>query len=221
MSTRTLNLTDPVYQYLLDHSLREPAPLRQLREEMALDPASNMQISPEQGQFMQLLVRLSGARRVLEVGVFTGYSSTAVALALPDGGQLVACDLSKEWTDIARRYWQKAGVEKKIQLQLAPAMATLQSLIDKGESGQFDFAFIDADKANYVTYYELCLELLRPGGLLLIDNVLWGGRVADNTDQTEDTRAIRELNDRVHKDLRVEISMLPVGDGLTLVMKNA
>jgi caffeoyl-CoA O-methyltransferase len=178
-----------------------------------------MQISPEQGQFMALLVELTGVRRALEVGTFTGYSSLSVALAMPPEGRMIACDVSEEYTGIARRYWARAGVADKIDLRLAPALKTLDGLLADGRAGGFDLAFIDADKPSYLGYYERCLQLLRPGGLLLIDNVLWGGEVADPAVKDEDTVAIRALNDRVAGDDRVTLSMLPLGDGLTLARK--
>ena len=219
MSDRTLNLTEPLYRYLQAHSLREPEVLRALREETAPMPRAGMQISPEQGQLMALLVKLLGARRTLEVGVFTGYSALAVALALPEDGHIVACDLSEEWTAIARRHWERAGVAHKIDLRLAAATRTLDALLAEGAAGTFDFAFIDADKANYVAYYERCLELLRPGGLVAADNTLWSGRVADPDDRSEDTEAIRAFNDHLHRDSRVDIAMLSIGDGLTLARR--
>jgi caffeoyl-CoA O-methyltransferase len=208
-----------LYAYLLGASLREPPLLKRLREETARHPEARMQISPEQGQFMQLLVKLMDARRCIEVGVFTGYSSLAVALALPQDGRLLACDLSEEFTAVARRYWKEAGVERKIELRLAPALDTLELRLKAGEAGRYDFAFIDADKANYLAYYERVLQLLRPGGLLLVDNVLWSGRVLDPADMTEDTAAIRAFNQALHRDERIDLSMLPVGDGLTLARK--
>lgn len=219
MSERTLSMTDELYAYLLKVSLREPELLQRLREETAQHPRHGMQISPEQGQFMQLLVHLCGARRCLEVGVFTGYSSLAVALALPEDGRLVACDISEDYTAIARRYWQAAGVAGRIDLRLAPALNTLDGLLEDGEAEMYDFAFIDADKSNYLNYYRRVMELLRPGGLLAVDNVLWGGGVIDPEDHSEDTEAIRKFNLAVHADERVELSMLPVGDGLTLLRK--
>jgi len=219
MSNRTLNLTEPVYQYLLAHSLREPQSLRALREETASLAMARMQISPEQGQFMALLVKLLGARRTLEVGVFTGYSALAVALALPEDGRIVACDISEEWTSIARRHWADAGIAHKIDLRLAAATRTLDALLADGAAGSFDFAFIDADKSNYLPYYERCLQLLRAGGLVAVDNTLWSGRVADEADRTADTAAIRDLNDRLHRDERVDLALLPIGDGLTLARK--
>lgn len=219
MTSRTITLTDPLYAYLLEHSLREPDILRRLREETAADPMSRMQIGAEQGQFMQLLVRLMGARRCLEVGVFTGYSSLAVALALPADGRIIACDISETWTAIARRYWQEAGVAGKIDLRLAPARDTLDGLIAGGGAGSFDFCFIDADKGGYVDYYERALTLLRPGGLIAVDNTLWDGRVADPAATDEDTVAIRNFNRQLSVDPRVHLSLLPIGDGLTLALK--
>jgi caffeoyl-CoA O-methyltransferase len=219
MSRRTLALTDALHEYLLSVSLREPALLRRLREETAAEPSANMQISPEQGQFMALLARLTGARRCLEVGVFTGYSSLAVALALPDAGRLVACDVSERWTSIARRYWAEAGVAHKVDLRLAPAMETLEGLLAAGETGRYDLAFIDADKENYLGYYERVLRLLRAGGLVLVDNTLWSGRVADPENAEADTVALRHFNEHLHRDDRVDLSVLPIGDGLTLARK--
>ncbi len=219
MSNRTIALTDSLYQYLLDVSLRESATQRALREETLRMPRRSMQIAPEQGQFMALVARLVGARRCLEIGVFTGYSSLATALALPDDGRIVACDVSEEWTSIARRYWREAGVEHKIDLRLAPARDTLDALLAAGEQGRHDLAFIDADKTGYLDYYERCLRLLRPGGLIMIDNTLWGGRVADPEDGDEETAALRHFNEVLHRDERVELSLVPIGDGLTLARK--
>jgi caffeoyl-CoA O-methyltransferase len=199
-------------------SLREPQILRELRDETAQDEHAKMKISPEQGQFMGLLVHLIGAKKTLDIGTYTGYSSLCIAQALPDDGRLVACDISREWTDIARRYWQKAGVEQKIDLRLASALKTLQGLLE-GREQDFDFAFIDADKTNYDGYYEYCLQLVRPGGLIAIDNVLWDGAVADNSINDDDTKAIRALNKKIHADPRVEISLVPIADGLTLARK--
>jgi predicted O-methyltransferase YrrM len=181
---------------------------------------ARMQVSPEQGQFMALLARLMGARRCVEVGVFTGYSSLAVALALPPDGRIVACDVSEEWTSVARRYWAEAGVAHKIELRLAPALETLDSLHAAGGAGSFDLAFIDADKVNYLSYYERVLGLLRPGGLVVVDNTLWSGRVADSEVADADTIALRHFNEHLHFDERVDLSLLPVGDGLTLALKN-
>ena len=219
MSNRSISLTDSLYDYLLSISLREPRLLLELREETAAMPAAGMQISPEQGQFMALLVRLIGARRCLEVGVFTGYSSLSVALALPEDGNIVACDVSEKWTAIARAYWQAAGVDHKIDLRLAPAVGTLDGLIAQGQAGSFDFAFIDADKSNYLAYYERALTLLRVGGLIVIDNTLWSGRVIDPEVSDADTVAIRHCNEVLHADTRIDVSLIPMGDGLTLARK--
>lgn len=219
MSSRTINLTQTVYQYILDHSVREHIALRELREATAKIEHAGMQISPEQGQLMQMLAKLVGAKRCIEIGVFTGYSSLSVALALPPDGKIIACDVSEEWTSMARKFWEKAGVAGKIDLRLAPANQTLDALLAAGESGKFDFAFIDADKPAYMGYYERCLKLLRPGGLIAIDNTLWSGKVADSTVQDDNTVALRKLNDFVHRDERVDVSLLPVGDGLTLLRK--
>ncbi len=219
MSRRTIPLTDSLHEYLLSVSLREPPLLRALREETASDPSANMQIAPEQGQFMGLLVQLMGARRCLEIGVFTGYSSLVTALALPDDGRIVACDVSERWTSIARRHWRAAGVAHKVDLRLAPALGTLDALIAAGEEGRFDFAFIDADKENYGHYFERVLRLLRPGGLVAVDNTLWSGRVADPENAEADTVAMRHFNERLHSDARVDLSLVPIGDGLTLARK--
>jgi len=219
MSSQHLELSGELWEYIGRVSLREPDVLRRLREETAPLPMARMQISPEQGQFMGLLTRLLGARMTLEVGVFTGYSSISVALALPADGKIIACDVSEEWTSIARRYWVEAGVAHKIDLRLRPAVETLDALLAKGRAGSFDFAFIDADKSNYLNYYERCLELLRPGGLIAVDNVLWHGSVIDPAKQDEDTLAIRRFNLLVSEDERVWVSLLPLSDGLTLAMK--
>ncbi len=219
MSNQTFGLPDAVCAYLRAVSLREAPLLAQLREETAGDSMSRMQIAPEQGQFMQLLVKLLGARRCVEVGVYTGYSSLCTALALPEGGTLLACDVSEQWTRVARRYWAAAGVAEKITLKLAPALATLNAELAAGQDGRYDFAFIDADKTNYLNYYERCLQLLRPGGLIVVDNVLWSGRVADDAVQDEDTRALRVFNSRLTADARVDLSMVPIADGLTLARK--
>lgn len=219
MSARTLSLDDRLHAYLLSKGVREPEILARLREATAPVRGAGMQLSPEQGQLMALLVELIGAERCLEVGTFTGYSALAVALALPDHGRIVACDVSDEWTSIGRRFWAEAGVAHKIDLRLAPATETLQGLIDAGGAGAWDFAFIDADKGNYPTYYEQVLTLLRPGGLLVIDNTLWSGAVANPENSTEDTLAIRALNEKVHGDERVSMSLVPIGDGATLVRK--
>src|SRR5579863_7843384 len=219
MSNRTISMTDDLYGYMLQTSLREPEVLKRLRDETAAHPQARMQISPEQGQFMQMLVKLIGARRCIEVGVFTGYSSLAVALVLPTDGHILACDVSEEFTAVARRYWKEAGVEHKIELRLAPALETLDAHLKAGEASSYDFAFIDADKANYSGYYERILKLLRPGGLVTVDNVLWDGAVIDKQDESEDTVAIRTFNEFLRADNRVELSMLPIGDGLTLARK--
>jgi predicted O-methyltransferase YrrM len=219
MSNRTLNLDETLYRYLLDHSLRENALMRQLREATAGLEMARMQIAPEQGQFMALLVELLGAEHIIEIGTFTGYSALCMAQALPEHGELVCCDVSKEWTDIGRPFWREAGVEQRIHLHIAPALETLDSLIANGRAGSFDMAFIDADKTSYLEYYERCLKLLRDGGLLLFDNTLWGGAVADPANQEADTQALRALNDCLHDDARVSISLVPVGDGLTLARK--
>ena len=219
MPKQTIGLDDRLYNYLLSVSLREPEILRQLRQETNNHPQAIMQISPEQGQFMALLVQLLGAKKTLEVGVFTGYSSLSVALALPHDGKIIACDVSEEYTAIARRYWQKAGVADKIDLRIAPALETLDRLLADGQAETFDFAFIDADKVNYEGYYERSLQLVRPGGLIAIDNVLWGGKVADSQFQNSSTLAIRALNQKLHHDERVNLSLVPIADGLTLALK--
>jgi caffeoyl-CoA O-methyltransferase len=219
MTRRPTELTDALHEYLLANSLREPPILARLREETAKLPMANMQIGPEQGQFMRLLVELIGAKRAIEVGTFTGYSALSVAMALPKDGKLIACDISEAYTAIARRFWAEAGLADRIDLRLAPALETLDGLLAGGGAGTFDFAFIDADKEGYDGYYERCLALLRPGGLIAIDNVLWDGNVADDSDQSADTRAIRAINAKVAKDDRVTISLVPIGDGLTLARK--
>lgn len=219
MSARTLKLDDSLLAYLVSDTLREPPILRELREETSKLPQANLQIAPEQGQLMALLVELMGARRALEIGVFTGYSALTVALAMPGDGSLVACDVSDEWTAVARRYWERAGVAGRISLELRPALDTLAALLAQGAAGTFDFAFIDADKANYGLYYEHTLALLRPGGLLAVDNALWNGKVADLSVIDEDTTSIRELNERAHHDPRVTTSLVPIGDGLLLARK--
>jgi caffeoyl-CoA O-methyltransferase len=219
MSNRPTELTEPLHDYLLKVSVREHPVLKKLRAETAKMPRANLQISPEQGQVMALLVELTGAKKTFEVGTFTGYSALAVALALPARGKVIACDISEEWTAIARRYWKAAGVAKKIDLRLAPALDTLDALLKDGEAGTFDFGFIDADKPNYDNYYERGLKLLRKGGLLAIDNVLWGGSVIDPADRDLSTRCLRALNAKIRKDERVSIAMLPIGDGLTLARK--
>lgn len=219
MSNKTINLSDSLYEYVLSITLREPDVARELREETAREPMARMQIAPDQGQFMALIVRLMRARRALEVGVFTGYSALCVALALPEDGQLVACDVNRDWTEIGKRYWAKAGVTHKIELKISPATKTLDELLKRGASSTFDFAFIDADKENYVAYYESALQLLRAGGLIAIDNTLWSGKVADAKANDSETNAIRDFNQHLQRDSRVDLSLVPIGDGLTLAMK--
>ena len=219
MSNRTLSIDDRIYDYLLDVSVQEPDLLKQLREETADIEYSEMQIAPEQGQFMALLTKLVGARRALEIGTYTGYSSISIARALPDDGKLICCDDSEEWTAIARKYWQLAGLEQRIELILGDANQTLQQMLKEGAAGTFDFIFIDADKQNYLDYYELSLHLLREGGLIAVDNTLWSGDVADPANTEPSTRAIRHFNEMLSQDKRVEISLVPIGDGLTLVRK--
>lgn len=219
MPSRRLVVTDDIHQYIIDHSVRESEVLARLRAETSRQPHATMQIGPEQGQLMALLAKLINAKRCIEIGVFTGYSALVVALALPDDGRIVACDVNEEWTSIARRYWKEAGVDHKIDLRLQPALRTLDSLIAAGESSNYDYAFIDADKPNYDAYYERVLQLLRPGGLILIDNVLWSGKVADPGVKDAETMAFRNLNAKLHKDDRVDASLLGIGDGVTLVRK--
>jgi predicted O-methyltransferase YrrM len=218
MSVATIAMTEALHGYLLQ-TVREPELLGRLRQETAALPSGGMQISPEQGQLMSLLVELTGARRALEVGVFTGYSSTVVALALPIDGKLVACDVSEEWTNIARRYWREAGVESKIELHVQPALQTLDALLAAGQASSFDFAFIDADKLSYDAYYERCLTLVRPGGVIAVDNMLWSGAVADASNRRDTTIAIRALNAKIAADSRVTASLIPIGDGLYLARK--
>jgi len=219
MSRANSFLEDDLYNYMTSVSVREPSILGRLREETASHPMGGMQIPPEHGQFLALLMPLMGARRTLEIGVFTGYSSLAVALALPNDGSILACDVSEEFTSVARRYWQEAGVDHMIDLRVGPALETLQELITQRQHSPFDFAFIDADKANYEGYYEYALELIRPGGLIAIDNVLWHGKVIDPEANDADTLAIRSLNRKLLGDSRINLSMLPVSDGLTLCYK--
>ena len=219
MSRTTLTLTDQLYRYLLEVSLREPDVLRRLREETAAHPQAQMQIAPEQGQFMALLARLAGARKALEVGVFTGYSALAVTLAMPEDGRLVACDVSEEFTAVARRYWREAGVDHRIDLRIAPAIETLDALLSAGEAGSFDLAFIDADKTGYDAYYERALALVRSGGLIVLDNMLQDGKAADPSSTEPGVVAIRALNRKLLDDERVDLSLLPVADGITLARK--
>ncbi len=217
MSTRSLSLADDIYRYVLEHSVREAPVLARLRAATEGLPGAEMQISPEQGQFLTLLMRLIGARRCIELGTYTGYSSTAMALALPPQGQLITCDVSAEWTAVARRFWAEAGVADRIELRLQPALESLEELLGAEGPGRFDFAFLDADKPNYVRYYEQLLRLVRPGGLIAVDNTLFvaGGSILarDNVH----TRALREFNDHVHHDERVDLAMVPIGEGVTLL----
>jgi len=220
MSNKTIQLSDSLYTYLLENSVYEHAVLQKIRLENSQDHLTSiMQIAPEQGQFMALLVKLLGVKRVLEIGTSTGYSSLAMALALPKDGQLVTCDINVEATKKAQQYWDEAGVNHKITLHLAPALESVTFFIKEGLAESFDFAFIDADKTNYNAYFEACMKLVRAGGLIIIDNVLWSGAVADQNDMQADTIAIRELNTKLYADPRIEISMLPIADGLTLVRK--
>lgn len=219
MTVQTIHLTPELGEYLQAISIREHELLTRLRNETADHPLARMQIAPEQGQLMALLIRLMGAKRIIEIGVFTGYSSLAMALAMPDDGYLLACDINDEYTSMARRYWAAAGVEHKIALRLAPALETLNEQIETGQSGTYDFAFIDADKENGIAYYEHLLKLIRPGGLITVDNTLWSGRVIDPTDNDSETQSIREFNKKLKSDSRVDLSIIPIGDGLTLAMK--
>ena len=219
MANKTLGLSEQLYDYLLSVSVREPQILQRLRAETAKLPMGMMQVAPEQGQLLSLLVQALQPRRCLEVGVFTGYSSLSVALALPADGHITACDVNEEWTSIARRYWEEAGVAERIDLYLAPALQTLDRMIAHGQSSSYDFAFIDADKENYWSYFERALTLLRSGGLIAIDNTLWSGQPADPSINDPSTRAIRAFNKRLFKDPRVRISLIPIGDGMTLALK--
>ncbi|HEX2142425.1 MAG TPA: class I SAM-dependent methyltransferase [Candidatus Limnocylindria bacterium] len=216
MSNRSIGLDENLHAYLLKVGVREHPVLAALRDETARMPNHNMQIAPEQGALLALLVRLGNVRRIVEIGTFTGYSSTAMALALPPDGRIVCCDVNREWTDVARGAWTDAGVADRVELRLGPALETLDQLLAEGGENSFDMAFIDANKSDYDGYYEAALRLLRPGGLVAIDNVLWSGRVADPSDRDEDTDAIRALNAKIAADERVELGMTPVGDGLTL-----
>jgi len=219
MSNRSIGLDETLQEYLLAQSLREHDLLAELRRETGNMSQANMQIAPEQGQFMGLLARLIGARRYLEVGTFTGYSALAVMLALPEQAEATCLDISEEWTAVAQKYWIRAGVNDRVHLHLAPASQTLDALIRDGWSGDYDMAFIDADKTGYADYYQRCLQLVRPGGLILVDNTLWGGRVADPDADDEDTRAIRAFNRSLHADTRVDLSLLPIADGLTVLRR--
>lgn len=219
MGKKTLDLNDKLYDYLLSVSLRDNPIQKELREVTDKLEWGIMQISADQAQFMFLLLKLINAQRIIEIGTFTGYSALVMANALPDDGQIIACDTSVEWTDIAKKYWQQAGITSKIDLRLAPALETLNALTTEGQKNSFDAAFIDADKQNMLNYYEYCLQLIRPGGLIMIDNVLWGGSVADTDNNDDDTNSIRATNQFVLQDDRVDISLVPVGDGLTLARK--
>ncbi|MEX0601389.1 MAG: class I SAM-dependent methyltransferase [Rhodothermales bacterium] len=219
MSNRSIGLTPELHAYMVGHSVREPDVLRRLREETAERDQSGMQIAPEQGAFMAMLVRMLGAKRTLEVGVFTGYSSIAVALALPSDGHITACDVSKEYTSVAKKYWREADVESMIDLRIGPAAETLGVLLDEGRSGTYDFAFVDADKPSYDTYYEHALRLVRPGGVIALDNVLRNGRVLSPAEDDVSTKAICALNDKIVADDRVDVSMVPIADGVTLARR--
>ncbi|WP_067583181.1 class I SAM-dependent methyltransferase [Endozoicomonas ascidiicola] len=219
MSTQTLQLTEPLIDYLHKFGLREHPIQAQLRILTSKHARSVMQISPEQGQFMGMLAKLINAKQCIEIGTFTGYSALSVALNLPKDGKLIACDISSDYTDLAKPYWKQAGVDQIIDLNIAPASETLSRLITEGRENSFDMAFIDADKTGYDTYYELCLKLIRPGGLILIDNVLWSGHVAEATAIDEDTIALKALNKKIHQDDRVDMMILPISDGLSLIVK--
>jgi len=219
MANSTLGLDQRVYDYLLSYGLREPSVLAELRRATEAEELSEMRSAPEQGQFMALLLKLMDARRALEIGTYTGYATLWMALALPEDGEVHTCDVSERWTFVARRFWEQAGVQHRVHLHLRPALETLDELLEQGQESAFDFAFIDADKINYPAYFEACLQLVRPGGLIAVDNVLWGGSVADPTDEQQSTQAIRAFNRRLKGDTRVDIAMLPIADGLTLAMK--
>jgi O-methyltransferase len=219
MSSKTLFMPDRVHAYVVAHSVRETAAQRALRVATSRIPGAGMQISPEQGALMQVLVRMLGVKRYLEIGTFTGYSALCVALAMPAGGRLVCCDLSEEWTSLARKFWRKARVDSKIELRLAPALETLDALLREGQAGRYDLAFIDADKRNYQNYFDRCMRLVRRGGVIAIDNTLWSGHVADLRRRDPDTRAIRSFNQRLHRDKRIDVALVPIGDGLTLAYK--
>lgn len=219
MSTRTIPMTDDLYDYYLGSSLREPEILARLRQATLAHPEAGMQISPEQGQFMRFMVRLMGVTRAIEIGTYTGYSALSVALALPENGRLVACERREEFTEIGKPFWREAGVADRIDLRIGKAVETLGAMLEAGEGGRYDFAFIDGDKKNYINYYELCLKLVRPGGLIAIDNALWSGRLVDESLDDPASRAIRTLNPLIRDDDRVDMSLLPIGDGLMLARR--
>lgn len=219
MASKTQFIPETIRRYVVEHSVRDTPLLAELREVTAKEPMARMQVSPDQGQLLALLVELLGAKRCLEIGTFTGYSSLCIAQALPPGGRLVCLDRSDEWTVIAKKFWVRAGVAAKVDLVLGEALASLDAMLGAGEAATYDFAFIDADKQSHAHYYERCLRLVRAGGLIAIDNTLWSGAVADESDQEPDTRAIRALNDCVHRDERVSMAMITIGDGLTLARK--
>lgn len=219
MANHTINLTDALYGYLIEMGLREPEVLRHLREATEAEELSVMRSAPEQGQFMAMLIRLTGARRVIEVGTYTGYATLWMALSLPDDGEIITCDISERWSFVARRFWEQADVQDRVTLHLRPALQTLDELLECGEAASFDFAFIDGDKESYEPYYERCLQLIRPGGLIVVDNVLWGGSVIDDAKYDSATEAIRSFNRKLKEDQRIDLVMLPVADGLTLALK--
>ena len=219
MSTKTILMDDQLLEYLRQNSVREPDVLQELREETQKLPNSGMQISPEQGQLMAMLVKLVNARKIVEIGTFTGYSSTVMALAMPEDSQLIAFDISEEYTRTARRFWKKAGVDQRVKLVLGNAKESLKDFLQTGEQESVDLAFIDADKSSYAEYYECCLKLIRPGGLILVDNVLWSGQVADASNHDKDTEALRIFNAALSSDQRVDLCMVPIGDGLTIARK--
>ncbi|MDX8406861.1 MAG: class I SAM-dependent methyltransferase [Mariprofundaceae bacterium] len=220
MANKTLGLDARLYEYVLNVGLREPEVLAELRQATEKEELSVMRSAPEQGQFMAMLLRLMGAKHVLEVGTYTGYATLWMALALPDDGEVHTCDISEQWTFVARRFWETARVENKVHLHLRPAVETLDALLEAGRESTFDFAFIDADKANYQHYFDRCLQLIRPGGLIAVDNTLWGGAVVDGDNQDESTQAIRTFNRKLKDDARIELAMLPIADGLTLARRS-
>lgn len=219
MSPKSVSMSDQLHNYLVEQGMREPPVLAELRERTSQHPQAGMLLAPEQGQLMGLLLQLLGAKRTLDVGTFTGYSSLVAALNLPADGQVIACDVNASDTDIAREFWDKAEVADKVDLRLAPAIETLDNLLENGEAASFDFAFIDADKGNYISYFQRCLELVRQGGIIAVDNTLWSGRVADSDNNQNSTQNIRAFNSYVHGEVRVEMVLLPIGDGLTLTRK--